>query len=450
MNQPVVTILDDDALFSRAIADRLGEDRFEVRSAGSLVEGRRLAPGADVLILDNQLPDGQGLSLLSELEAGGWKPKVVLVTANPDFENAVQALRLDIEDYLAKPVELERLRLAVHRCLHTLDRERVERSDRRRPRREQEEVQLVGGQALAEVRQLIEQAAASQLPVLITGETGVGKSLIARAVHHSGKNGGPLIAVNCAGLPESLIEAELFGVEKGAFTGATTSRPGLFELADGGTLFLDEVGELAPALQAKLLGVLDDGEVRRLAGREARRFDVRVVAATNADPEAAVAAGRLRSDLFYRLNVLRIQVPPLRERRQDLAELCTLLLGRIRAEAPLQLAAGELAALAVYPWPGNVRELRNVLERAALLHPAEALRPSALLDTSPVGTPPAAAPASPTHPSSSTPDLRPLAEVEQTHIQSMVEHCPTLSEAAERLGIGVSTLRRKLQRYRES
>lgn len=449
MTQPVVTILDDDVLFTRAVVDRLGEDRFEVRSASSLMEGRRLAPGADVLILDNQLPDGQGLSLLSELKAKGWQPKVVLVTANPDYENAVEALRLNIDDYLEKPVELERLRGAVHRCLSTVDLQKVERLGRPRRAQKRQELRLVGGQAFAEVRKLIEQASCCQLPVLISGETGVGKSLIAQAIHDRSKGSGPLISVNCAALPDSLIEAELFGVEKGAFTGASEARPGLFELADRGTLFLDEIGELTPVLQAKLLGVLDDKRVRRLAGREARRFEARVIAATNIDPESAVAANRFRQDLFYRLNVLRIRAPALRERSEDLAELCGHLLERIHPEIPLRLADSELGALAAYPWPGNVRELRNVLERSALLDPPDALRPSALLGAlQNAGQSPSAL-ASPACPPPA-PDPRTLEQVEREHILNMVGSCATLAEAAERLRIGSATLRRKLQRYRSS
>ncbi|MEM7583656.1 MAG: sigma-54 dependent transcriptional regulator [Acidobacteriota bacterium] len=442
MSSHRVLLVDDDRLFTRSIADLLKLDGLEVKEAGSLAEARRAAPGVDVLVLDNHLPDGEGLDLLQELRQQGWLPKVLLVTANPDLDNAIEALRQGIEDYLTKPLDVSQLRLAIHRCFRTLDLERLEDLEHRRRSEERDRVELIGGAEFETVRALVERASRSTSPVLLTGETGTDKSHIARAIHYRGRPESPFVAVNCAALPATLIEAELFGAVKGSYTGANEDRRGLFELADRGTIFLDEIGELPLELQVKLLGVLDDQRIRRLGGSEAIDVEVRVIAATNIDPEQATLAGTFRRDLYYRLNVLRIEVPPLRQRLGDLGPLIDSLLAGMGPAGDRSLAPGELSALATYHWPGNVRELRNVLERALILQETGDLRPAELLRNEAIAS----------HEEPPTRDAQdeivPLAELEKRHLLHAIAVCETQIEAAQRLGIGVATLRRKLTSYR--
>jgi len=451
-----VLLVDDDDLFRDAASHLLRRNGLRVRSAPDLEGARRhLVAALPLLVVDERLPDGSGLSLVRELREAGHPARVLVVTGHPELPKAVEALRLRIDDYLTKPVEPEELRLSVLRSLETARLERVERLALRRDDAERQSARLVGA-SLDEVRRLVWLAASAESPVLITGETGTGKGLVAASIHFAGQPAGalarpgepsrerPLVKVNCAAIPESLIEAELFGVAKGAYTGAGESREGLFELADRGTLFLDEVGELYPAVQAKLLAVLEDGAARRVGGSQPRSFSVRVLAATNVDPELAVAAGSFRQDLFYRLNVLRIHVPPLRRRLGDLPELVEALLANHPGGSQATLAEGELERLAEYRWPGNVRELGNVLERALLLDDPQNLRPSTLLPSGQdVGQMDAA----------NTPGakpLEPLAGVEKRHILDTLERCDgNRSRTAETLGIGVATLYRRLRAYGE-
>jgi transcriptional regulator with PAS, ATPase and Fis domain len=326
----------------------------------------------------------------------------------------------------------------VARCLRLLDLERAESREVRRRETEARDAELVGTEGgLSEVARLVDLAAGSDAPVLLTGETGTGKSLVARAIHYrSARRRAEFVAVNCAALPESLIEAELFGHEKGAFTGAAVSREGLLELAEGGSLFLDEIGDMPHALQGRLLTVLEDGEVRRIGGRASRRVDFRLLAATNVDVSRAVAERRLREDLYYRLDVLRIDVPPLRRRREDIPVLVRhFLSAHGRGLASASLEAEELARLVAHDWPGNLRELRNVLERATLVRRAgEPLRPSAFLPAH--AGQESAAPAV---------GVLPLDELEAQAIRRAVAGTGgNLTRAAELLGVSVSTLRRKL------
>ncbi|MEM8964632.1 MAG: sigma-54 dependent transcriptional regulator [Acidobacteriota bacterium] len=436
-----VLIVDDDLLFGDAASTYLERDGLRVVTCGSLAEARQhLHPVPKLLLLDHRLPDGTGLDLLDDLgDDARQHCRVFVVTAHAALDNAVESLRRGIDDYLLKPVDLELLRHAVLRGLDTLRLERVAAADRRR-RAEEAAARPLHGSGLASVRATIERVSERVNPVLITGETGTGKSLVATALHEAGRAGGPFVKINCATLPASLIEAELFGVDKGAFTGASASRPGLFELADGGSLFLDEIGELELPMQAKLLTVLDDREARRIGGRQPVRFDIRVIAATNRDLQHEVDERRFRADLLFRLNVVTIEVPPLRERRTDLPLLSRSILDRLGAPN-IELAADELRILADYDWPGNVRELRNTLERALLLQEPP-LRPSALLTaTAPT---PRLAPIE-----SETPDLRPLSEVEREHILRVLEACDGHRQrAADMLGIGIATLQRRLRAYR--
>jgi transcriptional regulator with PAS, ATPase and Fis domain len=287
--------------------------------------------------------------------------------------------------------------------------------------------------------------------VLITGETGTGKSLVAKSIHYlSALSKEPFIDINCAALPENLIEAELFGYEKGAFTGAAATKKGLFEMADGGTLLLDEIGELPVHLQTKLLHALEAGEVRRVGGTTPRKVKVRVIAATNADL-ANILGKTFRQDLYYRLNVIQIHLPPLRERKQDLPALCEHLLQAIAPGRKLRLADGEIARLQYYAWPGNVRELRNVLERAVLMNPAVEVCPSLLIgqrgsqSCAPGNKGASGLPQTGT----SLPEGATLADMEELAIRDALQkHFGNLTHAAQALGISLSTLKRRLKEFR--
>jgi DNA-binding NtrC family response regulator len=441
-----VLVVDDDAFLRRSVRDALSARGFRVIEAASL-KGALAAldeSDVDVVLLDEQLPDGRGHTLCEKITAGSPAAKIVFMTAFPEFEHAVTAVRAGAFDYLSKPFEIDALFIAVDRCVKVQYLERVERREQQRRRRDADGVALIGdAPAFAEVRRLVEVAAASQAPVLVTGETGTGKSLVAKAIHAAGpRREGAFVTVSCAALPDNLVEAELFGWERGAFTGAVATHDGAFGMADGGTLFLDEIGEMPLHLQPKLLSALEDRVVRRIGGRTARPVDVRVVAATNADLGRMVRDKQFRADLYYRLDVVHIHVPPLRERRGDIPALARHLLeglGRRREQADLDEA--EAAALAAYPWPGNVRELRNVLERAVLLQ-GRALRPSALVS----GGGAASTEARPPEVDAEAEPLLPLEEVERRHIAEALRRTGgNLAQASRLLGISLSTLKRRVK-----
>ena len=434
-------IVDDSELWCSSVATYLSRDGFEVEAAFTLDEARRrLAKPPPILILDQRLPDGEGLSLAEELFKRKLDTRILVVTGHPQLTDAVHSLRLRIDDYLAKPIDLEVLR---HAVLRTREAFRFERNDKLHKRQiafERAGSKLTGA-GLEGVRRLVRQLGPSQCTVLITGETGCGKSLVAKALHYANKTDRPFVKINCAAMPDELAEAELFGVERGAYTGAVNARQGLFELANGGSLFLDEIGELSPKIQAKLLGVLEDGEVRRVGGDWPRPFEVRIIAATNIEMERAIGEGRFRRDLFFRLNIGRIEVPPLRARLGDLPELIETLLENYRAQG-LRLAEGELAIMSDYPWPGNVRELKNLLERAVLLQENGWLRPTAFLSSGMGKTESAMARAAPDDSAS----VLPLRQMEMRYIKTTLARFDGHRErTAKALRIGVATLRRKLK-----
>ena len=319
--------------------------------------------GADLVVSDLNMPGMDGLNLLSTMRSEGIDTPVIIVTAHGEVSSAVKAMQLGATDYILRPFDLDTLEIAMARAL-SVTRLQAENSFLR-SEAERGISDMVGSSpAMRRVQADIRQVAPEKATVLIAGETGTGKELVAHAINRlSPRHEALFVAVNCAAIPGEMLESELFGHERGAFTGAVKQRPGKFELADGGTLFLDEITEMPVALQAKLLRALQEGSIERLGGHRTLAVDIRVIAATNRDPQQAVREGLLREDLYYRINVFRIDLPPLRERREDIPELARHFLSRRGTE----LAPDALIALQNYPWPGNVRELENVLERAAIV-----------------------------------------------------------------------------------
>jgi two-component system, NtrC family, response regulator PilR len=376
-----VLVVDDEPDLRTLYELTLLREGHEVVSAPDLAQAREwLAQRRfDVLISDMRLPDGMGLELLRELGEQQRGEKTIVITAYGSAENAVEALKSGAFDYLTKPVDLKQLRNAVQAALQSQRREPG--TVRRAPPGGQTApaapapggvralARIVGESgAMTQIRQRIEKVASSMAPVLILGESGTGKELVARAVHEcSHRASGPFVAVNCGAIPDNLIEAEFFGARKGAYTGATHDREGYFQAAQGGTLFLDEIGDLPLGMQAKLLRVIQERRVRPLGGVQEETVDVRLVSATHKDLAALVRSGEFRQDLFYRLNVIGLRTPPLRERREDLPALAQALLQRICAEAgqvPPSLDQGAMGWLQAQALPGNVRELENLLQRA--------------------------------------------------------------------------------------
>jgi two-component system response regulator AtoC len=369
-----VLIVDDDESLRDSLALVLGAEGFEIATAADGTQAlARLDEGTtDIVLCDLRMPGGSGLELLPELARRRPEATLILMSAYGTEELALEAMRRGAYDYLAKPFQPAEALLAIRKAT---ERERLRRANQLLQRDVQRAVgerPIVAASApMIAVLELIERAAEYKATVLLQGESGTGKEVLARAIHlQSPRRSEAFVAVNCGAIPEALLESELFGHAKGAFTGADRARRGLFVEADAGTLFLDEVGELPLALQVKLLRVLQEEEVRPLGESKSRSIDVRVIAATARDLEAEVAAGRFREDLFYRLNVLRVAVPPLRERSQDVPLLVDHFLAQFRSALgkPVRgIAEDAMQRLVAYRWPGNVRELENVIERAAIL-----------------------------------------------------------------------------------
>ncbi len=365
-------IVEDDADSAQMVAALIGNEGFSAATAPSLRDARRqiAMQQPDLLLLDLRLPDGNGMSLLDEHELVG-KSEVVLMTGHASLETSIQALRYGAADYLIKPVSAKQLQGILSRVTRPsvlrAEAEELEEDLQRTGRFGH----LVGRtEPMQRIYEQIARVARTSVTVFVTGESGTGKELVARTVHDlSRRRNKPFLAVNCGAISPHLIESEIFGHEKGSFTGAERQHHGFFERAHGGTLFLDEITEMPPPLQVKLLRVLETGTFMRVGSTAPQETDVRVIAASNRDPARAVAAGALREDLFYRLNVFPVETPPLRERRGDLPLLVDHFLKEIGARegAFKRASAAALARLAQYRWPGNVRELRNVLQRAYVM-----------------------------------------------------------------------------------
>src|SRR3989475_11732269 len=401
-----------------------------------------------IVITDMVMPRMDGLALLRALPQQGADVTTLLLTAQGTVETAVEAMKEGAYDYLTKPVDIQRLKILLDKIVERLETLREVKTLRRQLREHGTFGSMIGNSPeMRKIYSVIEQAAPTSASVLITGESGTGKELVAQTIHRlSPRATFPFVAINCAAIPETLLESEIFGHEKGAFTGAADRRQGCFELADRGTLFLDEIGEMTPTTQVKLLRVLQEQKFRRVGGRTEQSVDVRVLAATNIDPLEAVQKGKLREDLYYRLNVFAMRLPPLRERKEDLPLLVQSFINEVNGRNQRSIAGVDQQAMRMleqYAWPGNVRELRNVIERATILAAGPLIEPKHL--------PPALAeePHAPPHPQGALAPGITVEEAERRLIMMTLEHTrDNKTRAAEILGISLKTLHNKLNKLR--
>ncbi len=445
-----ILIVEDDKRLRTELAKWFSRRYPDVHAASGVAEATELldARHFDLLLVDLQLHDGWGLDVLKHARAIDEEMPVIVMTAFPEVKTAVRAMQDGARDYLVKPFELQELHLLVERALEDRGlRRTVRRLERERERDGHGAIGEIIGEspAIRHVRHLVEQVAGTDTPVLAGGATGTGKELVADSTHRlSARASGPLIKVNCSAIPEHLLESELFGHEKSAFTDARERREGLFEMAHGGTLFLDEISEMKPGLQAKLLRVVEGKPFRRVGGTREIHTDVRIVAATNRNLPERIRAGEFRDDLYFRLNVFRIDVPALAERGDDVVMLAWHFLGVVQKslrKGPLELTAEAERLLLGYSWPGNVRELRNVIERAAIVCHGGVIEPNCL----PVELQANSFVRSQGTVAAGT--LPPLAQVEQHYIDYVMEQVEgNLSEAARILGIARNTLKSRLRR----
>jgi DNA-binding NtrC family response regulator len=448
MKSGKILVVDDEPAEREGLARLVGQWGYEVETASSGEEALNLVETQHpaVVVTDLVLPEMDGLTLLQKLKETGRPPIVLLVTGHGTVETAVEAMRHGAFDYLTKPVDTTRLQVLLEKSIEQESLSREVNLLRHQLRQKGSFGQMVGqSRGMQEVYRWVELAGTSTAPVLVYGESGTGKELVARTVHElSNRRNKPFVAINCAAIPETLIESELFGHERGAFTGATERRLGCFELTDGGTLFLDEIAEMDPNTQAKLLRVLQEGSFRRVGGgKHEIQVDVRVVAATNQVPTEAISNGKLREDLFYRLNVFSIHLPPLRERREDIPLLARNFIEEFNRQDNRQvrgLSSEAEKELERYHWPGNVRELRNVIQRAVVISGAGLIGAEHLPDT----VLRAAAPA----PAAAAGSVTPIREMERDMIlRALDETGQDKRRAAQLLGISLKTLYNKLAKY---
>jgi DNA-binding NtrC family response regulator len=444
VSEVTLLLVDDEESFRRLIGKELQRAGYEVDSAGTLQEARDALAKRffNLVVLDVRLPDGSGLDLLPEIKDASPTTEVVMLTAYGTVEEAVRAIsELGAHSFLTKPCKLGELEAVLRKAVQKQTLERSNSALQRDVDRLQPSDTFVGNSPqIRELLELVNRVAETDSTVLIRGESGVGKELIARAVHRMSRRARqPIVVVDCASLHENLLQSELFGHEKGAYTGAVRLKHGLFEVADRGTIFLDEIAEISPALQVKLLRVLETGTFRRVGGTTDIKVDVRVIAATNRSLETMMKEGAFREDLYYRLNVFSLHIPPLRERREDIRHLVEHFIRNspIVPKRRLRVSEEAMDVLKRYNWPGNVRELENVIERALILCDGEVILPEHL----PMGVRLA-----PTFREEESDRLATLGEVERRYIQRVLKECKGhRQKAAVILGISERNLYRKLK-----
>jgi two-component system nitrogen regulation response regulator NtrX len=447
MSHEEILVVDDEKNIRSALEGILKDEGYRVRVGGTGEELlRQVQQGApDLIILDVWLPGMDGLQALGELRRTHEELPVIMISGHSTIETAVKATKLGAYDFIEKPLSLEKTVLAVR---NALDRQRLEQENRLLRQTLERRYEIVGeSPAIRALREQIQSAAPSHGRVLIRGESGTGKELIARAIHRQSlRTGKPFVEVNCAAIPDELIESELFGHERGSFTGATTKRRGKFEVADGGTIFLDEVGDMSLKTQAKVLRVLQEQTFERVGGTETLSVDVRVIAASNKSLEEEIQKGSFREDLFYRLNVIPFEVPPLRDRKEDIPSLASHFLRLFSQEygkREKRLSPSAMTLLIQYAWPGNVRELRNVIERLVIMAPQEVIQDGDLAPS--LRARPGADPGLDWDGT-----LREARErFERQYILRCLAECQwNITRAAERMGIERSNLHRKMKAYR--
>lgn len=443
-----ILVVDDESSMCEMMRIMLGKEGYDVDTEQNSAKavGRLADKNYDLVIADLKMPEMSGLDLLDKAKEGNAELPFIVMTAFASVDTAIEALKKGASDYITKPFKIDEIKIAIRKTLETSQLKTENRQLRERLGDALSFDRILGADPrMDEVKRTAGQAAASESTILIRGESGTGKDLLAQAIHeHSPRRERPYIAVNCGALPETLLESELFGHVKGSFTGAIRDHEGLFRAAEGGTLFLDEIAEISPAIQVKLLRVLEDKNVTPIGATSGRTVNVRVIAATNADLEASVASRKFRPDLYYRLNVIQIHLPPLRDRSDDIELLCGHFIKSSceRAGCPEKsLSPAAAALLKNYRWPGNVRELQNVIERAVVLSKGGSLDvsdfPEKMREAAPVS------PAGESNPESPT-----LESIEKAYIYWVLNQTEwQKAKAASILGIDSSTLYRKINKY---
>ncbi len=444
-----ILVVDDEVNARTALAELLREEGYDVEMAADAFKalGKCESFSPHVVVTDLKMPGMDGIDLVKKVRAADDPPAVVVMTAFGVVESAVDAMRAGAAEYLTKPINFDELLVVLDKTFEQQALQREARQLRARVRDRVAPHNIVGtSPAMQRVFEVVDQVAPSKATVLITGESGTGKELVANALHmRSPRAQKPFVKLHCAALAESLLESELFGHEKGSFTGAFVRKDGRFSLADGGTLFLDEIGEISPAIQVKLLRFLQEHEFERVGGTQTIRVDVRVIAATNRNLPEEVAKGRFREDLYYRLNVVALEMPPLRDRRTDIAALSRFFLERYARENSKSIqdfASETMDLLTMYDWPGNVRELENAIERAVVLTNGPMIQPAAL---PPHVRPKTVIAGIPPIPGSTLSDIERFAILE-----TMKATGGSTSKAAEMLGISVRTIQYRLHEYNEA
>ena len=440
-----IMVVDDEETICEALMAWFIKDGYKVGTALSGAEALALLEKKDfdVFLVDVKMPGMDGIELLSRIKEKQPEAVVIMMTAHGSIQTAVEAMKRGAGDYLCKPFDPDSLSLLMERVMtqKKLRKENIALKERLLEQQEEAlDVFIVHSDPMRKIFSTVDEVAPSSAPILITGETGVGKDLVARAIHlRSQRSFGPFVAVNCGALTESLLESELFGHEKGAFTGAVKTRRGCLEMADSGTLFLDEIGEISTKMQISLLRVLEEKRFFRLGGSNAVSSDFRLITATHRDLPPLIKEKQFREDFYYRINVITIHIPPLRERREDIPVLSDHFLKRFVEETGKHLegfTAKALEQLIAYSWPGNVRELKNVIERAVVIARGRMIGAEELKFLDP-GKP---------YPD---PMAITLEELEKSHIKSTLASCDgNISQTAKKLGINRSTLSRKMKRYR--
>ncbi len=444
-----ILVVDDEVNARTALAELLRDEGFDVEMAADAFKalGKYESFSPHVVVTDLKMPGMDGIELVRKIRASEDPAVVVVMTAFGAVESAIQAMRAGATEYLTKPINFDELLVVLDKVFEQQALQRETRQLRARVRDRVAPNNIVGtSPAMQRIFEIVDQVAPSKATVLITGESGTGKELVANALHtRSPRGNGPFVKLHCAALAESLLESELFGHEKGSFTGAMARKDGRFSIADGGTLFLDEIGEISPAIQVKLLRFLQEHEFERVGGTQTIKVDVRVIAATNRNLTDEVAKGRFREDLYYRLNVVSLEMPPLRDRKTDIPALAKFFLERYARENAKPIEGFSRAAMELmtaYDWPGNVRELENAIERAVVLTNGSTIEPSTL----PANVRPKHTPAGmPTIPGSTMADIEKFAILETLKATG-----GSTSKAAEMLGISVRTIQYRLHEYNEA